>query len=250
MRPESNKSVNLQNREGGFSLVVVIFILLILAFMAGSVSSILAVTHRSSLDYLNATQAFYLSQAGLAWAMKNQKEILVPISFGQGTFSVEKYYFRYIATGTVGGCERKVRGYRSIEYLQKTRYALENEDAGFWLKNQTGDWVELWSFRAEWAGTTAFFAKLFHSDDGEAFNAVYDKAWYGKQNGSSGVKYAFPSSIWIAPGQSVLFYFDDFKSGPFGGSDVDMRQIPFKFTLYGNWFGAEIQFPPTVVGVN
>lgn len=262
MRPKVKSRDEKRNKEAGFSLVVVIVLLLFLSMSAGALSSILTTSSCSGLNHLNAAQAFYTAQAGLCWGLKNNGGTSAPVPFGEGSFEVDKYYFRFEATAVAGRSERKVRANRTVEYLKGTREGPHvEEDVQFVAKNQTGDWVELTHFKLEWAEQVAYFEKLkmryaknyeeFLKDNWESWKTLFDKGWNGGLRGASGVKYVFKDykSYWIESGEPVQFFIEDFESAAGGGSNVDMRSIPFKLTLYGPWGSTDYEYPPAVVGV-
>ena len=233
-------------RQAGFSMVVVLVLFLFLGIVGGSLCSVLSVANASGLSRLHSAKAHYIAQAGLHWLLYNRSGFTGSASFGGGTLSlVEKNQWRYEVKALVGDTERRVRGYRSIEYFPGTREE-RNEDVYFYVKNQTGYWIDFDAFMIEWAGATAYYEKveMTEEDEGTSRMTVFDDSWNSNRRLGSGEKRSLWFTRWVAPGETIEFRFKDFESGRYGGSNVDMDAVPIKLYLFDDSYNYQY----TVVG--
>jgi len=229
-------------------MVVVLVLFLFLGIVGGSVSSILSESHRAGLSRLQSAQAFYNAEAGLQWALYNRIGEIGQISFAGGSISlVEKNMWRYEIEGRVGDAVRRVRGYRTIEYYPGTREWDPKEDFRFFVKNQTGYWIDFDAMMLEWSGPEAYYRKIRITEEEEtSLETVWDKGWYGGRFAGSGEKVGLSVNRWVAPGETVEIKIDDCESGRYGGSNVDMRAVPVKVTFYDGSYAYQF----TVVGLH
>lgn len=103
----SNKSIR------GFSTLAALLTLLSLLAMGGVVAFLVASGEYSRTNHLTATQAFYVTQAGIEYALNDvyqnggTGEVASPgIDFGPGNFSSTKSGITVTVTGTVGDAVR------------------------------------------------------------------------------------------------------------------------------------------------
>lgn len=245
MTMEHKSGIN-RNDQAGFGLIVVLVLFLFLGIVGGSLCSILTNATSAGLSRLNSAKAFYAAQAGLHWLLYNRTGFTGEASFGGGTISlVEKNQWRYEVKGTCGDTERRVRGYRSIEYFPGTRED-KDEKVYFYVKNQTGYWIDFDGFVIEWSGATAYYAKveITEEDEGQNRIKVFDKGWYSNRRKTSGEEVSLWFTRWVAPGETIEFRFEDFEVDRYGGNDVDMDDIPIKLYLYDGSYNYQF----TVVG--
>jgi len=213
--------------------MVVLVLLLFLGVVGGSICSLLSESHRSGLSRLNSARTYYVADAGLQWALRNRQEPYYSISFGGGSFSIDKYYWRFTVTANVAEAQRKVRGYRTLEYFPGTRDDSKPEDLWFWVQNQTGYWVDVNYLEIEWSGPEAYYSKLRMTEEGKtSLKKVWDAGWWGGAGAGSGENTNIYPGRLIAPWETIEIVFEEFEEGRWGGSDVDMRDIPVKLTFY------------------
>jgi len=213
--------------------MVVLVLLLFLGVVGGSICSILSESHESGLSRLNSARAYYVADAGLQWALRNRQEPSYDISFGEGSFSIDKYYWRFTVTANVAGAQREVQGYRTIEYFPGTRNAPYPENVCFWVQNQTGYSIYINYLEVEWSGPTAYYGKIRITEEGGTELATFwAKSWSGGYRAGSGEKIPLSPRRWIVPSETIEIKIRDFEAGRYGGPDVDMRGVPVKLTFY------------------
>jgi len=227
--------------------MVVLVLLLFLSVVGGSVCSLLSDFYDSGLSRLDSARPYYLADAGLQWALRNRQEPYYDVSFGAGSFSIDKYMWRFTVTAGASGAERRVRGYRTIEFFPGTRADASPEDVWFWVQNQTGYWIDFNYITLEWSGATAYYAKILMTEEGdEDLDTYWDYGWSGGWRAGSGDKISLNRRRWLAPFETIEIKIEDFEAGRYGGSDVDMRDIPVKLTFHDYSYA----YQPTVVGVD
>ena len=239
------------NREGraGFSMTVVLVLFLFLGIVGGSLCSVLSEAGSSGVSRLNSAKAYYIAHSGLQWYLRNRSSYSGDVSFGGGTLSlVQKNYWRYEVKAIVGDTERRVRGYRSLEYFPGTRDpASPSEGVEFHVQNQTGYWIDFDSLEIEWSGSTAYYGKILMTEDGETGQiTVWDKSWFGGRRAGSGEKVSIYFTRWVEPGETIQLTFEDFDSGRYGGVGQDMSAVPIKLRFYDGSYNYQF----TVVGVD
>ncbi len=235
--------------QAGFSMVVVLVLFLFLGIVGGSLCSVLSEATVSGLSRLHSAKAHYIAQSGLQWVLYNRTSFSGEASFGGGTMSlVEKNQWRYEVKAVVGDTERRVRGYRSMEYFPGTRDENTSpEDIHFHVQNQTGYWIGFDSFKIEWAGQTAYYAEVYMTENNEtSVEKVWDSGWLGGYRGGSDEKMSMGFTRWVAPGETVEVHFKDFESSRYGGLDRDMSDVPLKLYFYNGSYNYQF----TVVGVD
>lgn len=250
MKAHAEKKAISRDSQAGFSLIVVLVLFLFLGIVGGSLCSVLTSATSAGLSRLNSAKAFYAAQSGLQWLLYSRTSFSGSVSFGGGSISlVEKNSWRYEVKGTCGDTERRVRGYRSMEYYPGSREETSSaENVKFYVKNQTGYWIDFNGFEIEWSGATAYYAKVLMTEEkeGTSLMTVYDKSWNGNRRLGSGEKRTLWFTRWVAPGETIEFIFEDFETGQYGGSNVDMSSIPLKMYFYDGSYNYQY----TMVGVD
>jgi len=97
----------------GLSTLAALLVLLGLAAMGLVMTYLVATGEQSRAQNLLSTQAFYVTQAGIEYAIKRvydgQSEVVTPpgITFGRGSFTVSRNSRTLIVVGTVGDAVRQ-----------------------------------------------------------------------------------------------------------------------------------------------
>ncbi len=100
------------NIFGGVSVIAAMLMLLTLIALGGVISYLVASGEEGRSGQLASTQAFYVTQAGIEYAIKRiydgQSEIVNPPgkTFGRGSFTVSRSGRTLTVTGTVGNAVR------------------------------------------------------------------------------------------------------------------------------------------------
>lgn len=100
------------SNQAGVSAIAAALTLLILAALGAVLTYLVAAGSVGRMNHLSAAQAFYVTQAGIEYAVKKvyegENEIVPPpgINFGEGSFTVSRSGPTLTITGTVGEAER------------------------------------------------------------------------------------------------------------------------------------------------
>ena len=100
------------NRRGGISTIAALLTLLSLAAMGAVISYLVSAGEEGRANHLLSSQAFYVTQAGVEYAIKRvydgQNEIVTAPgkTFGRGSFTVSRSGLTLTVTSTVGNATR------------------------------------------------------------------------------------------------------------------------------------------------
>ena len=199
-----------RNHQAGSVAIVAAFIIVVVGFLGSAMVSELLVSNRSQAAAVQATQAYYIADAGVEWAANKGAGSGAPVSFGNGTFTVTSDAGAWVALASVGNARRQVRCEAvtavpsGLDYVIDSRTIAGRNDEEFKFRvvnNQLAS-VTINKMKVSWDAPIAFFEQI-------KINVLtvhdYTEVWKYEANGNvrwaNGELKAFNQDPSVAVGQ-------------------------------------------------
>jgi Tfp pilus assembly protein PilX len=97
-----------KNVRRGSVLVPIVAAMLILLLTGVALVELFAAQRMRSVIGIEGTRAYWIAEAGLWHAVYEDNELLTPVAFGGGAYTVARSGVDFTSTGTLGGATRVV----------------------------------------------------------------------------------------------------------------------------------------------
>ncbi len=178
-----------RRKQLGSAAIAAIAVIVLVGLIGSALVSSLRIGSRSQTSLLQATQAFFIADAGIEWACKQNSPTPFPMTLANGTFTVTSAGGQWVSLATVGDtrctfrCQPLPAGEpisHGLDSVTGSRAGSDQFSAKFLVLNSTDSPITFNSLTPAW-GDTAYFEQV---NIRVLLGTDYGTAWHYTSNGN------------------------------------------------------------------
>ena len=244
-------------RRRGSAAVVAIAVVILVGFFGAALLSGLLIDTSTATSHALGAQAYYIADAGIEWACKQDSETSVPTSFGNGTFEVSAEGGLWVSVGIADMARRTIRcgAIATLSISEGLDYVLGSRQEHhskiiFFLMNNSDSPIVFDRIRLSWDSPAAYAEKM--QVDVENYNDYKDVWRYENDDGTrwtNGQTRVFTetASVTVPVHYTAEIKAEKFAANPDGTGAVDLNSTTMTVDLYnGSTHVAQFIIDPPV----